>query len=83
MFETPVVYKHLWKKEYSAEEYYGFVLTGNRFVQLPADIKEKAYSEIVQHAEKFDGRIVRPYLCVLYLASKISMKKINHLSGII
>lgn len=31
LFETPTVYKYLWKQEYTSDEYYGFVLTGNRF----------------------------------------------------
>ncbi|WMJ87448.1 class I SAM-dependent methyltransferase [Anaerocolumna sp. MB42-C2] len=70
LFETPAVYKHLWVQEYTAEEYYGFVLTGNRFLQLPDEVKEEAHAEIMEHANKFNGRIIRPYLCVLYLAAK-------------
>lgn len=71
LFETPTVYRHLWKYEYTAEEYYGFVLTGNRFIQLPDEVKKAAYEEIIEHANKFGGKIVRPYLCVLYVAGKI------------
>lgn len=70
LFETPTVYKHLWKQEYTADEYYGFVLTGNRFLQLSDEVKETARKEIVEHANKFGGKIVRTYLCVLYLAGK-------------
>ena len=70
LFQTPSVYKHLWIQEYTAEEYYGFVLTGNRFIQLPEEVKENAHTEIIEHANKFNGKIVRPYLCVLYLANK-------------
>lgn len=70
LFESPQVYKHLWKQEYTAEEYYGFVLTGNRFLQLPDEVKDTARKEIEEHANKFGGKIVRPYLCVLYLARK-------------
>ncbi len=70
LFETPIVYKHLWKQEYTAGEYYGFVLTGNRFLQLSDEVKEMARKEIEEHANKFGGKIIRPYLCVLYLAHK-------------
>ncbi len=70
LFEAPTVYKHIWIQEYTAEEYYGFMLTGNRFLQLPEEVKQNAHAEIVEHASKFDGKIIRPYLCVLYLAKK-------------
>lgn len=70
LFESPSVYKHFWKQEYTAKEYYGFVLTGNRFIQLPDKVKSIAYEEIKEHANKFGGKIVRPYLCVLYMAPK-------------
>jgi protein-L-isoaspartate O-methyltransferase len=70
LFETPAVYRHLWRQEYTADEYYGFVLTGNRFLQLPDQVKEMARKEIEGHANKFGGKIVRTYLCVLYLARK-------------
>lgn len=69
-FETPTVYEYLWKQVYTAEEYYGFVLTGNRFIQLTDELKEMAQIEIEEHANKYGGKILRPYLCVLYLASK-------------
>lgn len=70
LFEKPIVYKHLWKQEYTADEYYGFVLTGNHFLQLSDEVKEMAQKEIKEYAKKFGGKIVRTYLCVLYLASK-------------
>lgn len=70
LFDTPTIYKHLWKQDYTADEYYGFVLTGNRFLQLSDEVKEMARKEIEEHAIKFGGKIVRPYLCVLYLARK-------------
>ena len=30
-----------------AAEYYGFVLTGNRFLQLPDDVKENAHKDLL------------------------------------
>jgi SAM-dependent methyltransferase len=70
LFEIPSVYRHLWKQEYTADEYYGFILTGNRFLQLPDEEKINAHEELKEHANKFGGKIVRPYLCVLYLSRK-------------
>ena len=70
LFETPTVHKHIWKQEYTAEEYYGFVLTGNHFLQLSDEVKEMARKEIEEHANKFGGKIDRTYLCALYLAQK-------------
>lgn len=72
LFDTPTVYKHLWKQEYTASDYYGFVLTGNRFIQLPEEQKEMARLEIQDYVRKYGGKIIRPYLCVLYLAHKKS-----------
>lgn len=68
LFNRPAVYRHFWKKEYTAAEYYGFVQTGNRFLQLPNEMKENARKDLAEHARKFNGKLLRPYLCVLYLA---------------
>lgn len=67
-FNRPTIYKCFWKEEYTADEYYGFVLTGNRFLQLPDDVKENAHKDLIKYANRFNGKIVRPYLCVLYFA---------------
>lgn len=71
LFLSPQVYRSLWKQTYSVDEYFGFILTGNRFVQKTEEEKERAYREIVKLADKNNGVIERPYLCVLYLAQKI------------
>lgn len=70
LFQSPTVHRCLWKQEYTADEYYGFALTGNRFLQLPEEVKENARREIEELANRYGGKIVRPYLCVLYLAQK-------------
>lgn len=69
-FHAPVIHRCLWYQHYSADEYFGFVLTGNSFVQKSAEEKLRAYDDIKALAEKNGGLIKRPYLCVLYLASK-------------
>lgn len=69
-FNSPMVYRVLWNQVYTADEYFGFVQTGNRFVQKSDVEKLEAYSDIKKLANKHGGVINRPYLCVLYLALK-------------
>lgn len=71
LFSKPKVFRKLWEKNYTADEYFGFVLTGNRFIQKSEDEKVAAYQDIVNLANKNNGIIERPYLCVLYLAEKL------------
>ncbi len=70
LFENPTVIRKLWKQNYTADDFYGFALTGNRFMQNSDKDKKKAYSDIVALAKKNGGIIERPYLCVLYIAKK-------------
>jgi len=71
LFSKPEIVRSLWKQTYTADEYYGFVLTGNLFVQKSSEEKQEAYEDLKQLAEKYGGKIERPYLCVLYLAQKL------------
>ncbi len=70
LFEKPTVIRKLWKQNYTADEFYGFALTGNRFMQNSDEDKKKAYHDIVALAQKNGDVIERPYLCVLYIAKK-------------
>ena len=74
LFSKPVITRLLWKKSYTADEYYGFMLTGNSFVQKSDEEKQNAFLEIKQLAEKHNGIIERPYLCVLYLTQRFEQK---------
>lgn len=69
-FEKPLVIRKLWKQSYSADDFYGFALTGNRFMQNSDEDKKKAYNDIVALAGKNGDIIERLYLCVLYIAKK-------------
>jgi len=73
-FTEPDIDQYIWNKAYTAQEYCGFVKTGNRFLQLPEEEKERAYQEITQLAENNNGIIQRPYLTVLYTAKKEKIK---------
>lgn len=70
-FTRPEVYRHLWKKSYTADEYYGFALTGNSFLQRSEAEQEQAHKELIKLADRHGGLIERPYLCVLYLAKRL------------
>ena len=69
-FNTPVIHRALWNQRYTADEYIGFVQTGNSFVQKSESEKLEAYADIRMLADKHGGFIDRPCLCVLYIASK-------------
>jgi ubiquinone/menaquinone biosynthesis C-methylase UbiE len=71
LFTKPEVYRHLWKQTYTADEYYGFALNGNAFMQKSDSEKDKAYRELIDLADRHGGVIERPYLCVLYIARKL------------
>jgi SAM-dependent methyltransferase len=71
LFSKPKIIRSLWKQNYTADEYYGFALTGNRFIQKSDNEKQAAYDELINLAERHNGIIERPYLCVLYLAQKL------------
>ena len=71
LFSKPKVFRKLWEQNYTADEYFGFALTGNRFIQKSDDEKAAAYQDIVSLSNKYNGIIKRPYLCVLYLAEKL------------
>ena len=69
-FNAVKVFKKNWIKEYTADEYYGFVLTGNKILQKNENEKAQIYTDIKCLADKFGGKIKRPYLCVLYIAKR-------------
>ena len=71
LFSEPEIFRMLWTQKYTADEYYGFTLTGNTIIQKSEEDKKKVYSDIAALADKNKGIIERPYLCVLYLAQKL------------
>jgi ubiquinone/menaquinone biosynthesis C-methylase UbiE len=70
LFEEVKTYKKIWVKNYTPQEYYGFILTGNKFAQKTESEKKIIYQEIESLANDFGGYIHRPYWTVLYLAKK-------------
>lgn len=71
LFTKPDVIRCMWNQSYTADEYYGFALTGNSFIQKSNEEKEKAYMDLINLAGRHGGQIERPYLCVLYISQKL------------
>ena len=71
LFTPPEVIHFHWEKNYSTEEYCGYLLTGNMFVQKPDEEKQECFEEIKKLAKKHDGVIRCGYVCELYLARRV------------
>lgn len=60
-------------KSYTADEYFGYIMTGNIFVQNSADLKRECYNTLCEIASKYGkyGNIKREFICELYVAKKL------------
>ena len=68
-FIQPELVQVNWEKTYTAEEYFGFVMTGNVFIKNTDEKKQACYAALKALAEKHNG-IHRKYICELYIARK-------------
>ena len=71
LFSTPNVFRKLWTHKYSSDDYYGFALTSNTFIQQTESEKKEARAELTALADNNNGFIERPYLCVLYITTRM------------
>jgi len=55
---------------YTAEEYFGYIMTGNVFIQNSAEVKRECYNKLCEIEAKY-GVIKRDFICELYIAQKI------------
>ena len=69
LFLEPEIIQSFWDKNYSADEYFNYILTGQVFVQNSDEQKRDCYDNLIQFAEKYNG-IQRHYVCELYIAEK-------------
>ena len=69
-FQEPEMIHSHWDKDYTADGYFGFVSTGNVFVQNPDAVKQACFTALTKLADKYGGIIRRHYICELYLAKK-------------
>lgn len=72
LFTEPEITHARWKMKYTADAYFGYMLTGNVFVQKPDAEKQACYQEIKQLATKHNG-IERHYVCELYVSQKAAL----------
>jgi SAM-dependent methyltransferase len=70
-FKAPAVYRFPWSMNYTAEEYIGFIRTGNGYLSLSTEDKENLERDVAELISRNGGTITRPYLCVLYLAQRL------------
>jgi len=71
LFTPPKIIRQTWEKDYTAEEFYNFALTGNFFIQRSDSEKAAAREALAELANRHSGVIKRPYLCVLYLSQNL------------
>lgn len=68
-FRTPEVIQVEWERTFTAEEYFGYAMTGNVFIRNPEEKKRACYEELLVLAEKHGG-IRRRFVSELYAAQK-------------
>ena len=69
-FNPPELYRFYWSQRYSAEDYLGFIKTGNGYLNLEQKAKEQVDEGIISIINQHGGEVIRPYLCALYLTQK-------------
>lgn len=69
-FKDPIVYKFPWTQRYKAEEYIGFMKTGNAYLGANEKDRQEAEDKVRTIINKYGGFITRKYLCVLFIAQK-------------
>lgn len=66
-FQPPQVVQTHWEKNYTADEYFGFVMTGHVFLQNTEEEKAMCYRALQRLEARYHG-IRRRYICELYIA---------------
>ncbi len=69
-FYEPQITQTYWEKIYTAEEYFGYVMTGNVFIRNPDSTKSACFHDLCKLADKYNG-IRRRFVCELYASQKI------------
>ena len=70
LFHEPEIIQVEWEKSFTAEEYFGYAMTGNVFVRNPEERKCACFEELQALAEKYGG-ICRHFICELYATEKL------------
>ena len=71
LFGDVTVRKYRWEQKYSSESYVELLNTYSDHLALSLETRKQLYEAIKNHIEvKFNGRIIKEYLSVLYLAHR-------------
>lgn len=68
------MFRKLWTQRYTADEYFGFALTGNSFMQKSEKEQQMACQELVLLADKHNG-VVSTYTFYIYLKNIVTYIK--------
>lgn len=71
LFSQPELIHSCWEKSYSAEDYFGYLMTSQVFIQNTDTEKHECLAELVRLASKYNEVIKRKYTCELYLTQKL------------
>lgn len=69
-FTKPEVFRVKWERNYTAEEYFGYLMTGNMFINNPEEKMIECLMELKNLEEKYGG-IKRTFISELYISKKI------------
>jgi len=69
-FKNVAIHKYPWEQTYTAEEYLGFLKTGNGYLSLNENERAYVEKEVIDIINRHGGTLTRTYICVLYLANK-------------
>lgn len=71
LFLKPEIIHSCWEKDYSAKEYFDYLLTSQVFIQNNDEVKKACLKELELFASRYNGIINRMYTCELYITQKI------------
>ncbi|HIE14077.1 TPA: class I SAM-dependent methyltransferase [Candidatus Bathyarchaeota archaeon] len=75
LFEKAIVKRYPWTKEYTADQYIKLLNTYSDHRLLGAERRRRLFTAIKTLIEKeYRGKIIRPYLTVLFVARRLSKK---------
>ena len=61
-----------WSKEYSLDDYYGFLKTSNSIIKMNDESKHQLYLDLKNYFNKQESqKIIRNYVCALYICKKV------------
>lgn len=68
-FSKPDVVQFEWEQHFTAEQYFGYFMTGNLFIKNTNEQKQACYQELMELENKYSG-IRRTFVSELYIAQK-------------